>query len=218
MSESGHAIVVWFDGIDIRARLRSPSGLWSAQRTVDTGCSPVAVRMFGVDRSVVLGSCGGSLRLLRSGAAGGFFEVGETPEGLGTRLAINSLGGALVATAALSEDNILNISHAAPDMPLTAPLTVTTSLVSPSIGSTFDVALDSAERGHVIYTDFEGVSRLKGRELDGNALTLTPPVVLDRGTGSAYYPTLSGTSDGSAIVAWNQSGANPEEIWANIFR
>ncbi len=214
MSDSGAAIAVWSDGIDVRARLRSSLGIWSTTRTVDTGCSPVAARMFGVDRSVVLARCGSTLRLLRSDAAGGFVGAGEVPSRAYTQLVVNRLGGVLVAA---SDGNSLSIIHAPPGVPLTAPLSVTASVISPSIGATFGITLDDEENGHILFTEHEGVSRLKGREFDGNARTLRPVVVMDRGTGSAYYPSVAGDPNGNAIVAWNQSGSNPEEIWANLY-
>jgi hypothetical protein len=214
MSEGGSAIVVWSDGTAIRARRRSPLGIWSTNRTVDTGCIPVGVRMFGVDQVVVLGDCGPSLRLSRSGPFGGFFAAGETPSGPFTQLAVNSNGGALVGT---TNSGTLSVIHAPAGMPLSAPLVVTTSLIPPSAGATFGISLDSEEKGHVVFSEYEGVNRLKGRELDGNARTLTSVFIVDAGSGSAYYPSLAGADDGKAIVAWNQSGSNPEEIWANLY-
>jgi hypothetical protein len=214
MSESGAAIVVWSDGTDIRARLRSPLGIWSTLRTVDTGCSPIAVRMFGADQSVVLGACGESLRLLRSTPFGGFLAAGDTPYGHYAQLMVNASGGALVAAA---YDHTLKLIYAPPAMPLTAPLTVTTSLISPSIGATFGITLDSNNNGHILYSEYEGVNRLKGREFVGNSRTLSAVFAADTSSGSAYYPSVAGAENGNAIVAWNQSGSNPEEIWANLF-
>jgi hypothetical protein len=214
MSQSGAAIVVWSDGIDIRARLRSALGIWSTIRTVDTGCSPVAVRMFGADQSVVLAACGASLRLLRSTAFGGFLAAGETPHGGYAQLAVNQAGGALVAAV---YDRTLKLIHAPPAMPFAAPLIATTSLISPAIGSTFGITLDANDNGHILYSEYEGVSRLKGREFIGNSRTLSDVFIADRSVGSAYYPSVAGAENGNAIVAWNQSGPNPEEIWANLY-
>jgi hypothetical protein len=214
MSESGAAIAVWWDGTDIRARLRSPGGIWSRLRTVDTGCSPVAVDMFAADQSVVLGRCGASLRLLRSTPFGGFLAAGETPESPFTQMAVSSTGGALVAAA---HDGTLNVTYAPPGTPLGSPLAVTTALISPSVGATFGITLDSANNGHVLFSEYEGVNRLKRREFDGDSLTLGAVAIADRSTGSAYYPSVAGADSGEAIVAWNQSGSNPEEIWANLY-
>lgn len=213
MSGAGAAIAVWSDGIDIRSRQRDTAGVWSTVHTVDTGCAPRAVRMFGANSSVVLASCGSSLRLLRS-APKGFLPAGEIANGTWTDLAVNAAGAALVAA---TDREVLSLAHAPAGLSLSAPMIVTSHLISPAVGSTFGITLADADAGHIVFSELvDHKNRIKGREFSA-AGGLEAPFEISA-VGSAYYPSLAGTADGHAIVAWNQGGLSPpEQIRADLF-